>query len=389
MLPGSITSAGSNISFSLEAYSNFKLIVHFRKMIKSLSRSERRLTHLGTTQTTTSFPSGTMETIPTPPLAGSSSSHTPAMCAECHTHPSKYKCPRCSHPTCSLACSKSHKAATECSGERDKTKKILLKDYGYGAMMDDYKWLEEGRRRVEGWGKEIVEKRLVTGDLLGIGGGVEASGGRGGRGGRGRGAGGGTAGRGDSVAGREGSRGRGRGGKATPYDRSEHNNNSNNDRGRGRGRGRGGTNSNGRGRGTARGSAGNSREGHQEANVNPEINPEFGNSTADNTPQLPTNTEEHQPNKTNESLEDSSSNIPTPSVEASSTTTPTSTPGIPKPALIPIYAQTVPLPLKLRTTGSTLGNNPASTPLVNPVAAEGGKTIGLGLGYGSGSDEDD
>ena len=256
-------------------------------------------------------------------------------------------------------------------------------------MMDDYKWLEEGRRRVEGWGKEIVEKRLDTGDLMGIGAGTEASAGRGGRGGRGRGAGQGNGGRGDSTAGREGTRGRGRGGKGTPYDRSEHNSNSNNDRGRGRGRGRGGTNSNGRGRGAGRDSAGDPREGHQKADANPEFDPEFMDSKLDNPPQIPINAEGYLPNEISEALNGSSANIHPPLAKATSTTTPTSTPGIPKPALVPIYAQTVPLPSKLRPTSSTLGNSPASIPSGNPVAPGGGKTLGLGLGYGSGSDEDD
>jgi len=356
-------------------------------MIKT-RRSQRRLTRLQAEKSTILRSNNIMDTIPTPPLAGSSSSHRVAICAECHTHPSKYKCPRCSRPTCSLACSKSHKATTGCSGERDKTKKILLKDYGYGAMMDDYKWLEEGRRRVEGWGKEIVEKRLDTGDLLGIGAAAESSGargGRGGRGGRGRGNGGGD----ETVAGREGSRGRGRGGKATPYDRAEHNNNSNSDRGRGRGRGRGGTNSSGRGRGGGRGSAGGSREGHHDADGDLAIKPEAEDLKAINSPQPPSSTEVLQSINTSEPLNDPSGDTRTSSAEAQPTSNPASIPEIPKPALVPIYAQTVPLPPKLRPTSSTLGNNTAAGPIGSSPAVGAGKTLGLGLGYGSGSDEDD
>lgn len=60
---------------------------------------------------------------------------------------------------------------------RDKAKKIELKDYGYGAMMDDYTWLEEGRRKVEAWGKEIGEKGLDKENITGAAGGDSGRGG--------------------------------------------------------------------------------------------------------------------------------------------------------------------------------------------------------------------
>ncbi|ORX37142.1 hypothetical protein BD324DRAFT_566417, partial [Kockovaella imperatae] len=67
-------------------------------------------------------------------------------CSICNRDPPKYTCPRCSYRTCSLTCSKAHKAKFECSGERDPTGYIPLKDVNHGIWADDYKWLEEGRR---------------------------------------------------------------------------------------------------------------------------------------------------------------------------------------------------------------------------------------------------
>ncbi len=57
--------------------------------------------------------------------------------------------------------------------------------YTEGKFLDDYKWLEEGRRKVEGWGKEIDERKLVSPQGQGQGSG--SSGMRGNIRGRGRG----------------------------------------------------------------------------------------------------------------------------------------------------------------------------------------------------------
>ncbi|WVO13155.1 hypothetical protein L204_100767 [Cryptococcus depauperatus] len=69
--------------------------------------------------------------------------------------PSRYSCPRCSLRTCSLLCSRTHKLQESCSGIRDPAKFIPLNEYTQGAWSDDYRWLEEGRRQVMGWGQEI------------------------------------------------------------------------------------------------------------------------------------------------------------------------------------------------------------------------------------------
>ncbi|KAJ9115604.1 hypothetical protein QFC20_000929 [Naganishia adeliensis] len=83
----------------------------------------------------------------------------PATCAIC-SQPAKYTCPRCSTRTCSLPCSRTHKSTTGCTGERDKVAYVPLKDYGYGKLMDDYVFLEDGKRKAERWGKEIVGMKM-------------------------------------------------------------------------------------------------------------------------------------------------------------------------------------------------------------------------------------
>ncbi|WWC66548.1 uncharacterized protein I206_100451 [Kwoniella pini CBS 10737] len=69
--------------------------------------------------------------------------------------PPKYTCPRCSKRTCSLECSKKHKIKDECNGIRDPTAFVPLNQYSQGAWSDDYKWLEEGRRKVTNWGEDV------------------------------------------------------------------------------------------------------------------------------------------------------------------------------------------------------------------------------------------
>ncbi|KAF8605491.1 hypothetical protein BDV93DRAFT_429573, partial [Ceratobasidium sp. AG-I] len=63
-------------------------------------------------------------------------------CALC-TQPSKYTCPRCTLKTCSLACSKSHKAQSNCSGERDRAAYVPMNGYTWGTLADDYVFLED------------------------------------------------------------------------------------------------------------------------------------------------------------------------------------------------------------------------------------------------------
>ncbi len=95
-----------------------------------------------------------------------------SLCALCSSPP-VYTCPRCSLQTCSLPCIKTHKLKYSCSGERDPTAYIPLRDVGQGVWADDYRWLEEGRRKVASWGEGLPRDAVVSGGR-----------GRGGRGGR-------------------------------------------------------------------------------------------------------------------------------------------------------------------------------------------------------------
>ncbi|ORY31856.1 hypothetical protein BCR39DRAFT_558040 [Naematelia encephala] len=114
------------------------------------------------------------------PIAGPSKPRT-QLCAICSTATSKYTCPRCSLATCSLSCSKTHKERFACTGIRDPTAFRPLKDFSQGAWSDDFRWLEEGRRKIATWGEGLPKDES---------GGIRGGGARGrGRGGRGGGAG--------------------------------------------------------------------------------------------------------------------------------------------------------------------------------------------------------
>jgi len=42
-------------------------------------------------------------------------------CQQCGTQEAKYKCPRCEATSCCLDCVRTHKKATECNGQRNRT----------------------------------------------------------------------------------------------------------------------------------------------------------------------------------------------------------------------------------------------------------------------------
>ena len=51
------------------------------------------------------------------------------MCDVCKEVAVRYKCPRCLKKTCCLACVKQHKTADGCSGVRDKTAYVAMKQF--------------------------------------------------------------------------------------------------------------------------------------------------------------------------------------------------------------------------------------------------------------------
>jgi hypothetical protein len=123
----------------------------------------------------------------TSPLQTSTPTVDTTKCVLCALPP-KYTCPRCSLRTCSLPCSVAHKTKYSCTGIRRAEGYVSLREYGQGEWAEDYRYLEEGRRKVEGWGQNVKEEELAGGSgsgLRGIGSQNSNTRGRGGERGRG------------------------------------------------------------------------------------------------------------------------------------------------------------------------------------------------------------
>jgi hypothetical protein len=86
-----------------------------------------------------------------------------SLCRICHTNTPKYRCPRCSSQTCSLACSKRHKLWSDCNGVRDPTVYKPHHELATPAGIDhDYNFISSIERGIERTDRLIVdEKRLV------------------------------------------------------------------------------------------------------------------------------------------------------------------------------------------------------------------------------------
>ncbi|EFJ40802.1 hypothetical protein VOLCADRAFT_119886 [Volvox carteri f. nagariensis] len=67
----------------------------------------------------------------------------PPLCEQCGAAPSKYRCPGCQRRSCSLECVRAHKAASGCSGQRDRTAFVSMQDFDDGALLSDFRLLEE------------------------------------------------------------------------------------------------------------------------------------------------------------------------------------------------------------------------------------------------------
>jgi HIT zinc finger len=93
-----------------------------------------------------------------------------SLCRVCNTNSPKYRCPRCSSQTCSLACSKRHKLWSDCNGVRDPTVYKPRRELATPAGIDhDYNFISAIERGIERTDKVIVEERglLDRKELLG------------------------------------------------------------------------------------------------------------------------------------------------------------------------------------------------------------------------------
>ncbi|CAG9466149.1 unnamed protein product [Pedinophyceae sp. YPF-701] len=71
------------------------------------------------------------------------------LCSVCSEVVSKYRCPRCSVRTCSLACVKRHKEETGCTGKRDRTAFVKVSDFTDNHLLSDLRFIEEGQIEVD------------------------------------------------------------------------------------------------------------------------------------------------------------------------------------------------------------------------------------------------
>lgn len=86
-----------------------------------------------------------------------------SLCSICHVSPPKYKCPRCNIQTCSLPCTKKHKAWSECSGQRDPTSYVRKSKLHTAAGVDhDYNFLHGIELSVERNEKLLVEDKGIV-----------------------------------------------------------------------------------------------------------------------------------------------------------------------------------------------------------------------------------
>ncbi|UKZ80768.1 hypothetical protein TrVFT333_008533 [Trichoderma virens FT-333] len=91
-----------------------------------------------------------------------------SLCGICHICAPKYKCPRCNIATCSLKCITTHKAWSQCSGERDQTAYVTKSKLATAAGIDhDYNFLHGIEMASERAERVLVEdKGIIQKDEL-------------------------------------------------------------------------------------------------------------------------------------------------------------------------------------------------------------------------------
>lgn len=95
--------------------------------------------------------------------APSSSNSRLGICQTCDTEPARYKCPACSFPSCSLACSTAHKQAQGCSGVAPPvwSRPLQANEMTWGSLMRDQSYIAGVNRAVEDVGRQLVADKVI------------------------------------------------------------------------------------------------------------------------------------------------------------------------------------------------------------------------------------
>ncbi|KAL4935095.1 hypothetical protein BDV06DRAFT_234700 [Aspergillus oleicola] len=81
------------------------------------------------------------------------------LCAICHLNPPKYRCPRCSLRSCSLACTKKHKTWSQCSGVRDPGAYVRRAELATESAFDrDFNFITGIERGIERAGRDVENR---------------------------------------------------------------------------------------------------------------------------------------------------------------------------------------------------------------------------------------
>lgn len=70
-------------------------------------------------------------------------------CEICGLSDARYRCPGCHMQTCSVSCVKQHKQISGCTGQRDKTSYVPIREFTETHLLSDYRFLEEAGRKVD------------------------------------------------------------------------------------------------------------------------------------------------------------------------------------------------------------------------------------------------
>lgn len=86
-------------------------------------------------------------------------------CAICDINEGIYKCPRCNMFTCSVVCSKQHKIKFNCSGEKEASKFVPLKEMNANVLYKDVLLFDETRLKLINSDKLKLKFKKTTSDM--------------------------------------------------------------------------------------------------------------------------------------------------------------------------------------------------------------------------------